>query len=211
MPYLKMKTIRHGVSSNQFFNYSNNRVYLFKRQLDSIWYRNRKCSPKNLKSWVILILRIIIGINCFVTFELSYALCSGKNCSCSVEVMPVNFGNYSPFSTEATTGLGKITVNCVAQTAGQVSYTISLNTGRGRFLNRAMVLDSRRLQYNLYTDSAYQFIWGDGTVGTNVVNDDYSIIKGNNSKTYPVFGKIPAAQNIRVGVYTDILTLTVDY
>jgi spore coat protein U-like protein len=210
MPYLKMKKIHHGVFSNQFFNYSNDRTYSLKRSASSL-YRSGERSRKNSKRWVMFILRIIVGIGCFVTFELSYALCSGKNCSCSVEVMPVNFGNYSPYSTEATTGLGKITVNCAAQTAGQVSYTISLNTGAGRFLSRAMVLGSRRLQYNLYTDSAYQFIWGDGTVGTNVVNDAYPIIKGNNSKTYPVFGKIPAAQNIRVGVYTDILTLTVDY
>ncbi len=73
-----------------------------------------------------------------------------------------------------------------------------------------MVLGSRQLRYNLYTDSAYQFIWGNGSVGTNVVNDDYPIIQGNNPKTYLVFVKILAAQYIRVGVYKDILTLTVD-
>lgn len=172
------------------------------------------CSKRLRKKWnriLLSILKIILGTGCCVIVQWSYALCSGTNCSCAVEVMPVNFGSYSPFSTAPTTGLGKITVNCVAQTPGQVSYTIPLNAGAGSFASRAMTLGTRQLQYNLYTDSAYQFIWGDGSVGTNTVRDDYPIIQGNNSKTYPVFGKIPAAQNIPIGVYTDILTLTVDY
>ncbi len=114
-----MKTIHHSVSSNQFFNDSNDRAYPFKRKFDSNRCQREEYSRKNSKRWVNLILRILIGTGCLVTFELSYALCRGKNCSCLVELMPVNFGNYSPFSTEATTGLGKITVNCMDQTAAK--------------------------------------------------------------------------------------------
>lgn len=108
MPYLKMKTIHHSVSSNQFFNDSNDRAYPFKRQFDSNRCQRGEHPRKNSKRWVNLILRILIGTGCLVAFELSYALCSGKNCSCSVEVMPVNFGNYSPFQLKRLRGWGRL-------------------------------------------------------------------------------------------------------
>lgn len=159
----------------------------------------------------VIFFKIMMGWGLSVFLQSSYALCSGTNCSCSVEVMPVNFGTYRPFSVEATTGLGKITVNCTAQTPGQISYTIALSAGGGSFASRAMVLGSKKLQYNLYKDSAYQLIWGDGSVGTSLVNDSYALVRGNNAKTYPVYGKIPAVQMVSVGVYSDIVTITVDY
>jgi spore coat protein U-like protein len=73
-----------------------------------------------------------------------------------------------------------------------------------------MVSGADQLFYNLYLDAARTIIWGDGTGGTQsffIGNP-----QGNNQDlSVPMFGRIPASQNVKVGAYTDTVTVTLSF
>jgi spore coat protein U-like protein len=58
------------------------------------------------------------------------------------------------------------------------------------------------LAYNLYTDASYSRIWGDGTSSTHVQTGIGEFI---------VYGRIPAQQNVKAGLYTDMVTVLVEW
>jgi spore coat protein U-like protein len=61
------------------------------------------------------------------------------------------------------------------------------------------------LSYNLYLDPTRLTIWGDGSATTGTVSG--TGITGS----YTVYGRIPARQNAVVGIYADIVTVTVAF
>jgi spore coat protein U-like protein len=65
---------------------------------------------------------------------------------------------------------------------------------------------SGTLQYNLYLDATRQTIWGDGTAGTQSAFQD---TRANEAYFVSVYGRIPSAQNVQAGTYTDMLVVTV--
>ncbi|CDZ78960.1 putative secreted protein [Legionella massiliensis] len=156
-----------------------------------------------------LIVFFILGL--FST--LSQATCIGVGCSCTVTSTPVAFASYNPTSATATTGTGTVTVTCTALVANlNVAYQIALSAGsNGTFSARKMISGSTLLQYNLYTDSGYTTVWGDGSSGTSVVNDSYTLLLLAVIRNYPVYGKIPGSQVAGAGVYNDTITVTVTY
>lgn len=67
------------------------------------------------------------------------------------------------------------------------------------------------IEYNLYTDSTRTTLWGDGSAGTSYVSDGYLLGLLTVSRNYPVYGRVPAGQNLPAGVYSDVVVVTVDY
>jgi spore coat protein U-like protein len=72
------------------------------------------------------------------------------------------------------------------------------------------------LFYNLYMDSAYAQIWGNGTSGTSVASGAVVLghglgKKGTDSVVYTTFARIPVAQDVAVGTYSDIITVSVTW
>lgn len=143
----------------------------------------------------------------------SIASCTGVGCSCTVAtVLNVIFGNYNPVSPSNLDTSGTIQLTCIAVVVGNVSYTISLNAGQGGSFAPRMMTDSvHNLNYNLYTDATYTSIWGNGTGGTSTVSDSMPILLVASSKSYSVYGRIPASQSVPTGVYSDTITVTVTY
>lgn len=132
--------------------------------------------------------------------------------SCTVTALPVVFGSYSPLSVSATDSTGNINVTCTAVLSIAVGYTISLSAGvSGAYAPRQMAAGAARLNYNLYTGSARSTIWGDGGSGTATVSDSYALGLLLVSRDYPVYGRIPAQQNVPAGAYADTITVTVTY
>jgi spore coat protein U-like protein len=68
-----------------------------------------------------------------------------------------------------------------------------------------MTKGSSTLRYNLYTSATHATIWGDGTGETAPRGGN--LLGGN----FTVYGRIPARQNVLVGTYSDMITVTVDY
>lgn len=138
----------------------------------------------------------------------------GQLYSCSVTANPVNFGNYSPFDGNPVDAVGNVRVSCslLGLTSLLVSYDIRLSTGSSSsYFPRLMYSGTEVLEYNLYTDSARTMIWGDGSTGNSYVSDGYLLGLLTVSRDYPVYGRLPAGQNVPAGVYSDVIVVTVDY
>ena len=129
------------------------------------------------------------------------------NAACNVSATNLNFGAYNPSSASALNGTSAVSVYCT----GGTPYTASLNvgTGGGTFATRTLLNGSNTLNYNLYRDSSYSQIWGDGTSSTYTVTGTGSGLLTANTIT--VYGQIPIAQDEPVGTYNSTITITISY
>ena len=139
--------------------------------------------------------------------------------TCHVTTAPVSFGSYIPSSTIATYSQGTVTVSCSGTLSLDINYTITLSPGLysdNNYSNRQMSSGNSYLSYQLYLDSAYTSIWGDGTGGTSdqtgiclITVLDELIPCGS---PYTVYGEIPPLQRSATpGNYGDTITVTVSY
>lgn len=138
-----------------------------------------------------------------------------KNVSCTTSATSLNFGNYNPLSNAAVMIDSTISINCNATGKGPINYTIALSHGgSGSYAPRQLLSGAHRLNYNLYTDSTFSAVWGDGTGSSTTVAGQGNVTKNRHSFTNmtTVFGQIPGQQmNVVPGTYTDGLTVTVIY
>ena len=122
---------------------------------------------------------------------------------CTVSTTGLNFGTYDVFSTLNDDITATITVNCT----NKAPYSIWLSSGSGTFASRTLTKIGSVLAYNLYLDPTHLTIWGDGTGGTGTFSGTGT---GTNVGT-TVYGRIPARQNVAVGSYSDLITVTVTF
>jgi spore coat protein U-like protein len=127
--------------------------------------------------------------------------------ACTVSAANLAFGAYTPTAGAALTGNSTINVYC---TSGW-TYTIALNvgTGGGSFTGRKMANGASLMTFNLYTTSALTTVWGDGTGATATVAGTGTGELTANPAT--VYGSIPIAQDLPVGTYSSVITVTVTY
>lgn len=119
--------------------------------------------------------------------------------TCNVAPQAVAFGNYDTLGGTALDGVGGILVSCDVET----SVTVSIGAGTGTVENRRMTAGAAQLGYNLYRDAARLMIWGEG-IGGGVTSTGTTL-------DLPVYGKIPAGQNVPAGMYIDSVTVTITY
>lgn len=129
------------------------------------------------------------------------------NAACNVSATTLSFGTYNPASATALTGNSTISVYCTSGSA----YTASLNVGSGggTFATRTLASGGNTLNYNLFKDTGYSQIWGDGSASTYTVSGTGSGLLTANTIT--VYGQIPISQDEPVGTYTSTITVTVSY
>lgn len=140
--------------------------------------------------------------------------------TCKVTTTPVSFGVYDSFASTPTDGTGSVKVDCNNKIAGNnkkdmatVSVTISQG-GAGSFNPRQMIHESGQgvMNYNLYTDRGQSVIWGDGTSGgsSRYVGEFHKDMP-ESDKSLTIYGRIPARQNVRAGMYSDTLMVTLEW
>ena len=120
---------------------------------------------------------------------------------CNVTSSGMSFGSYDVFAINHTDSVGTLTVNCSVETP----YTLKLDpNSSGNFSERKMSNGTDFLIYNIYSDAARTFIWGDGT-------DNSVTISGQTGATgqHPLYGRISARQNVSVGNYSDTIIVTI--
>ncbi len=127
--------------------------------------------------------------------------------SCSLSATDLAFGNYDPFAALDKTGTTNVTVTCSLL----APYTIALSQGTngGSVTTRKMLITgggTDLLNYGLYRDAAHLLNWGE-TVGTDTLAGVGTGVAVN----VPVYGVIPAGQNVSIGSYTDTITVTLNY
>lgn len=139
------------------------------------------------------------------------AACSALSfCSCTASATAVNFGNYDPTSASSNNSTGSIRVTCTLLLALGGSYTIDLSPGSGSYALRTMKQGASSLSYNLYTDNARSQVWGNGTGGSVRVTNNFTALLSVDQTT-TVYARVPAQQNVRAGLYSDTIVVTVTY
>jgi spore coat protein U-like protein len=120
---------------------------------------------------------------------------------CSVTISTdVLFGTYDVFATAPLDGLARLRLTCPQGVNPQI--TISKGNS-ATYAAREMRSGADVLRYNLYLDSAYQLIWGDGTEGSRA----YTTPSGN--AQIQIYARIPPGQDAPPGLYGDTLVVTV--
>ncbi len=145
---------------------------------------------------------VLLGAN----LPLASSASGARNCS-FVSVTGVNFGSYDVFSASPTRSTGTITFRCTGS-GGTNIMTMSLSAGSGTFASRTLRSGANILGYNLYLDVAGTQIWGDGSPGTFVFSIDPS---SSGRRDVTIYGTIPAGQDVGVGSYTDMITVTMNF
>lgn len=125
--------------------------------------------------------------------------------SCSIQAGTLAFGTYDPIVNHATNpldGTSTLTVACTKGTPANIQLDVGANAsgatrrlsdGAGAFIN-----------YEIYNDSSRSTVWN----ATNVVN--YTA-PSRAPSTFTAYGRIPAAQDVPMGSYTDTVVATINY
>lgn len=121
--------------------------------------------------------------------------------ACTLTATPVAFGAINPLMEQATDTVGTVTVSC----PDPVSYTLSASPGQGDYNQRLMSFGEHSLAYNLYVDSDFLFIFGDGTGDSRVLNGE------GTENEHAIHGLLPSQPSAYPGRYRDDIVLTVSY
>jgi spore coat protein U-like protein len=125
---------------------------------------------------------------------------------CTISTTSVNFGSYDVFAGSPTDTTGTVSLTCT----GNADVTITLSKGASSTYNsRKLSGGSDTLNYNLYRDAARTTIWGDGTGSTATYTQ--TGVPNNTAQNLTIYARIPAAQDVSAGIYTDSVTVTLDF
>jgi spore coat protein U-like protein len=122
----------------------------------------------------------------------------GAEALCWISASGPAFGAYDPLATTPVDAAGSVQYVCT--TPAQVSFSTGSS---GNFGSRAMQGPQGALVYNLFVDAARTQVWGDGTAGTALPTVPAGLLR-----SVPVYGRIPARQNVAAGSYSDSLVVT---
>jgi spore coat protein U-like protein len=121
---------------------------------------------------------------------------------CTVSATTLAFGNYTGAVKTATS---TVSVTCTNGT----TYTVGLSAGGASgatVTTRQMQNGTALLNYGLFSNSTHTTNWGN-TSATN-----WQSGTGTGSvKAFTVYGQIPAAQYVKPGSYSDLITVYVTY
>lgn len=139
----------------------------------------------------------------FVVLAVLAAAWGHVSAACTVSTTPLAFGAIDPLASLPTDSAGSITVSCPEAS----SYVVAISGGNGPVHNRFMAGASDQLTYQLFTDAGLNYIWGDGTAGTNTVSGSTNPLQADHT----VYGRIPSQPLARAGQYADLVIITVSF
>ena len=127
---------------------------------------------------------------------------------CTISTVTVAFGAYDPVVTNAATdlnGTGTLTVACTKGAAATIDLGVGNNLSGG---SRRMGSGVDFLNYARFKDAARTQVWGTGMTGGTTLTYN-SASKASTNIT--VYGKVPQAQDVTVGSYSDVVVATINY
>lgn len=127
------------------------------------------------------------------------------NVNCTIATTAIAFGTYDPVVTNASTPLdaqGTVTIACTKGATAQIGLNGGLNTTREMSDG-----GTNRLSYQLYSDSGHSTVWGN-TAGSWVTPVAAPSKAG---RTFDVYGRVGANQDVPAGSYTDTVVATVNF
>lgn len=124
-------------------------------------------------------------------------------------VVGVNFGGYDVFSPAPLDSTGSVTLRCTGVGPGD-TVLVSLSRGTSAsFFPRLMPNPRTPLAYDLYLDAARLVVWGDGTGGSSAYGPVQPV--DGSDLVLPIYGRVPAQQNVMAGSYSDTLVVTIQF
>ena len=144
-----------------------------------------------------------------LTLIAALVLSSGDaQAACTVTAGSIGFGVYDVYEPAPTDSTGTITFQCGSQDR---DIRISITQGSSTtFSPRQLRSGSESLAYNLFLDSAFTQVWGDGTGGTSAYFNKNP--QPNNADIHlTVFSRLPAGQDVAAGSSSDTVVVTLDY
>ena len=136
--------------------------------------------------------------------------------SCTVAAAGIAFGIYNPLNGNGDASTGGLTIICSGRGSGSTNVTgnVTWSTGlSGSYATRTMKSGNNALNYNIFWDTTYSQIMGDGSGGSFAgTTGSFRVTAGGTStSTGTMYGFIPASQDVAPGSYTDMITVTVTY
>lgn len=126
---------------------------------------------------------------------------------CTITTNAVSFGTYDPVVNHASTPLDASGSVVIACTKGASGTRIDLGQGSHYSSGRRMQAGTEFLGYELYSNSGHTTVWGSG-VGAGVSPSAAPSIA---PRTFEVFGRVAAGQDVGVGSYTDTVVATINF
>ncbi len=132
--------------------------------------------------------------------------------TCTVQTTPATFGHYNPLTTHAATPLditSSVTITCSKGMATTIGLDRGLHADYAQGTTRAMkhVLRDEYLSYDLYQDAVHATLWG--TSGVHLVVPP--VAPDTKPRTYLIFGRVPAGQDVSIGHYHDTIVAIVNF
>lgn len=127
---------------------------------------------------------------------------------CRISATNVAFGTVALSTSGTATATGSVTSTCTKKTA----YTVAIDGGASsniasRTMGPATAGNTDVLAYNLYLDSAFTKLWGDGQTAGEKLAD----IGTGTSQTATIYAQLPLNQFVQSDAYSDTLTVTLNY
>lgn len=137
--------------------------------------------------------------------------------TCGASTAGLAFGAYDLLSPAPLLADASVRITCSLQASDGpaqrvVASLIALSTGAsGTYAARQMRAGAERMNYNVYTTSAYTTVWGSGSGGTGVRGVAFTLNPARPTRFADVtgYGRVPALQDVGVGSYSDALVVTV--
>jgi spore coat protein U domain-containing protein, fimbrial subunit CupE1/2/3/6 len=139
------------------------------------------------------------------TANLSVSTSVSKNCS--ITTTPVAFGAYDPVVANVTTPLdaaGAVIVTCTKGAGTRIDLNAGANASGSI---RRMAGGGDFLTYELYQDTTRTTVWGSGSGAGQTITGAPS----KAPRTFTVFGRIPAGQDVVAGAYADTVVATINF
>lgn len=149
-----------------------------------------------------------------VLFAMNAFACNSDACKCSAVASPVNFPYYVAINSSDTTTISSIQVTCSTTLLGQtITYSVGFDGGNsGNLSERYMQSPTSddKAYYNIYKDSSYTQILGNGENSTFAISNSYTFQTNlDQADQYNIYAVMPASQEIKPGNYSDSINLSI--
>lgn len=144
------------------------------------------------------------------TATANLAVSAAVSANCTITTTAVAFGAYDPIVANATANLdaaGGVTIACTKRTAATIGLNVGANaTGQTRrMLNGSQA--GEYLTYELYSDSGRTTVWGN-TAGSWLAP---AAAPSKDPRSFSVYGRVTASQDVGAGAFTDTVVATVNF
>ena len=126
--------------------------------------------------------------------------------NCQIVTSDLAFGAYDPLLEHATReldGSAQVTMLCTRSSRAE----IIIDSGRNPIgTYRGLSGGTQHVSYQLYRDAGRTQVWGSAGNALQFVSNGVA-----RPERFVVYGRIPPGQEVASGVYTDVVTATVDF